>query len=163
MIKGSLLTKNLAKKDGSFMPLVMSVPKLCKILKIPKYAGQIENRIGWDIDGPAADHVYINGDKEISLDDTGLFLFADIFMGYVDQDAITEAWKWLKDMNKARRAQYDFNQLIEGMSRSQLRGLIREGRTTAKSEAADMVKRTAKRAYHQMIFKSIPAIWRAKQ
>ena len=132
-------------------------PKLCKILKIADCTIQIENRIEREIkqDDTAADHVYMNGEKEISLDDTGLFLFADVFTGYTEQGAIIDAWKWLKDMNKARRSQYDFDRLIVGMSRTQLRCLMRESRRWARGVAVGMVRRATRKAYRHKICKAI--------
>lgn len=145
--------ENLTFPSGSYRPFAVSAAGLCEVYGLDGTGQQAERRILQELkELPEAIEHVSPSDMGIMLDDQGVFLFGHILMGYISQDKVIEIWKWLRDVNKARREHYALQKGIEGMSRKELHEVTRQLSTVENAEVRNLLKGTIRRARKKTLF-----------
>lgn len=117
------------KPIDEFIPHSVSIYKLCEINNSLELHTQIVDRIIKELEENESmgNYVRINLNSEIldfTLDDDGMFILSDLLMEYFDEKEIIDLWKYLRDLNKYNRNEYEFEQIFKSLSVRQIKEMI---------------------------------------
>jgi len=120
---------NSIKPKEEFTPYTISIYKMCERAEMLDFYNQILNRILREMeeDNKLMDYVRMSLDNEMLdfyLDDDGIFLLSDILMGYFGEKEIIDLWKYIRDLNKYSRNEYEFEQFFKSLTVKQLKEMI---------------------------------------
>lgn len=124
------INKALKNKKEEFAPTCASIHKLCKKANNLSYFDQIYNRIQreYEKDEKLGDFIRIDFTNgfDILLDEDGIMIFLDILEGYFDRSQILSLAKYLRESNKLRRMEYQFDHIFDHLAAEELRKVLND-------------------------------------
>jgi hypothetical protein len=123
-----IMAKAQKNKKEDFSPTCASIHKLCKKANNLSYFDQIYNRIQreYEKDEKLGDFIRIDFTNgfDILLDEDGIMLFLDILEGYFERNHILSLAKYLRESNKLRRMEYQFDHIFDHLAAEELRMVL---------------------------------------
>lgn len=104
--------------EGEFVPVVVSLMKMCEIAGKPKHYSWIVNLITKKCEENESyyDYLRLDSDFMVWFDKDGLFLFSEILADFFGLDNIRDLWEYMNVEDKYRHDLYDIVQCIHAMT-----------------------------------------------
>jgi hypothetical protein len=122
-----IIGKAQKNKKEEFSPTCASIQKLCKKTSCICF-DQICNRIlrDYEKDEKLGDFIRIESTNgfDILLDEDGIMMFLDILEGYFDRKHLLDLYKYLRELNKLQRTEYQFAHIFDHLDTSELRKVL---------------------------------------